>query len=141
MDQARLETICELQKDILLKALDIVEPGGCVVYSTCSLSHAQNEGVVQSTISEINSDKSLFYKIRLGKVFEFEDKNDTLAWLGLRESTLANTFRISPGPNSASAMYIAKFHKYLKNPSKSFENSNDHNPTNKSNTLKTKLKK
>jgi 16S rRNA C967 or C1407 C5-methylase (RsmB/RsmF family) len=133
MDQSRLKTICELQKSILLKALDIVEPEGCVVYSTCSLSRNQNEGVVESTISEINSNKSLFYEIRVEKMFEFEEKKDTLAWLGLKESSLENTFRISPGPNSASAMYIAKLRKKVKTPSKPFENLNEH-------TSKTQLK-
>ncbi|KAJ8680682.1 hypothetical protein QAD02_016469 [Eretmocerus hayati] len=37
----------ELQSAILKNALKIVKPGGTVVYSTCSMSPIQNDGVVQ----------------------------------------------------------------------------------------------
>ncbi|XP_043463650.1 5-methylcytosine rRNA methyltransferase NSUN4 [Leptopilina heterotoma] len=40
----------ELQSEILVNALKLVAPGGTVVYSTCSLSPIQNEGVVQMSL-------------------------------------------------------------------------------------------
>ncbi|XP_008547250.1 5-methylcytosine rRNA methyltransferase NSUN4 [Microplitis demolitor] len=40
----------EIQTEILLQALKIIAPGGTVVYSTCSLSPIQNDGVVQMAL-------------------------------------------------------------------------------------------
>ncbi|XP_034834697.1 5-methylcytosine rRNA methyltransferase NSUN4 [Maniola hyperantus] len=42
--------IPELQSQLLLNALRVVKVGGAVVYSTCSLSPAQNDGVVHSAL-------------------------------------------------------------------------------------------
>ncbi|XP_046603757.1 5-methylcytosine rRNA methyltransferase NSUN4 [Neodiprion virginianus] len=42
----------EMQTEILLNALKIVRPGGTVVYSTCSLSPIQNDGVVQMALKK-----------------------------------------------------------------------------------------
>uniref|UniRef100_A0A8C9W8P9 NOP2/Sun RNA methyltransferase 3 n=1 Tax=Scleropages formosus TaxID=113540 RepID=A0A8C9W8P9_SCLFO len=41
----------ELQKDLLRSALEAVVPGGLVVYSTCTLSRAENSEVVQDILS------------------------------------------------------------------------------------------
>ncbi|XP_043276499.1 5-methylcytosine rRNA methyltransferase NSUN4 [Venturia canescens] len=42
----------ELQSEILGQALKIVAPGGTIVYSTCSLSPIQNDGVVQMALKK-----------------------------------------------------------------------------------------
>ncbi|XP_044595753.1 5-methylcytosine rRNA methyltransferase NSUN4 isoform X2 [Cotesia glomerata] len=42
----------ELQTEILLQALKIMPVGGTVVYSTCSLSPIQNDGVVQMALKK-----------------------------------------------------------------------------------------
>ncbi|XP_046735530.1 5-methylcytosine rRNA methyltransferase NSUN4 [Diprion similis] len=42
----------EIQTEILQNALKIVRPGGTVVYSTCSLSPIQNDGVVQMALKK-----------------------------------------------------------------------------------------
>ncbi|XP_012288195.1 5-methylcytosine rRNA methyltransferase NSUN4 [Orussus abietinus] len=44
--------IPELQTEILVNALKIVPVGGTVVYSTCSLSPVQNDGVVQLALKK-----------------------------------------------------------------------------------------
>ncbi|KAK0087205.1 hypothetical protein PV325_001574 [Microctonus aethiopoides] len=46
----------ELQTEILLQALKIVAPGGTVVYSTCSLSPIQNDGVVQMALKKCSEE-------------------------------------------------------------------------------------
>ncbi|XP_024941555.1 5-methylcytosine rRNA methyltransferase NSUN4 isoform X2 [Cephus cinctus] len=42
----------QVQTDILTNALKLVAPGGIVVYSTCSLSPIQNDGVVQMALKK-----------------------------------------------------------------------------------------
>lgn len=43
----------ELQCALLVRALKLVEVGGVVVYSTCSLSPIQNDGVVHMALKQI----------------------------------------------------------------------------------------
>ncbi|KAK3869141.1 hypothetical protein Pcinc_025535 [Petrolisthes cinctipes] len=43
----------ELQSSLLVSALHAVRPGGCVVYSTCTLSPLQNDGAVHLALSKI----------------------------------------------------------------------------------------
>ncbi|KAJ9581820.1 hypothetical protein L9F63_003889 [Diploptera punctata] len=45
--------IPELQTDILSHALKLVQPGGTVIYSTCTLSPIQNDGVVHMALQKI----------------------------------------------------------------------------------------
>ncbi|GFG31356.1 hypothetical protein Cfor_10537, partial [Coptotermes formosanus] len=45
--------IPELQAELLSHALKIVQPGGTVVYSTCSLSPIQNDGVVHMALRKV----------------------------------------------------------------------------------------
>jgi len=44
-----LAPLVELQRGLLARAVDLVRPGGRVVYSTCTLLPAENEDVVAST--------------------------------------------------------------------------------------------
>lgn len=43
----------ELQCELLVNALKIINKGGIVVYSTCSLSPIQNDGVVHMALKKI----------------------------------------------------------------------------------------
>ncbi|WAR07102.1 NSUN4-like protein, partial [Mya arenaria] len=43
----------KLQTELLLSGLQCVKVGGCVVYSTCTLSPAQNDGIVQSALDRL----------------------------------------------------------------------------------------
>ncbi|KAF9969665.1 hypothetical protein BGZ73_007911 [Actinomortierella ambigua] len=46
MAQDRLDSLCELQRGLLTNGFRLAKVGGIVVYSTCSLSRAQNEDIV-----------------------------------------------------------------------------------------------
>lgn len=46
-------TLPELQCDLLVHALKMVAKGGIVVYSTCSLSPIQNDGVVNMALKQL----------------------------------------------------------------------------------------
>lgn len=114
MNMSRLNSICDLQQDILLKAVSIVKIEGIIIYSTCSLSFKQNEEVIKSTISQINNSSNLPYKLILLDIFPNLCKKSLLNSFGLNKSPLNKTLRITPGPQSASAMYIAKLKKIKK---------------------------
>jgi len=43
--------LAELQRDLLLQAVDAVRVGGTVVYSTCSVEAEENEGVVEAALA------------------------------------------------------------------------------------------
>jgi NOL1/NOP2/sun family putative RNA methylase len=45
-----IQRLATLQKKLLVRALDLVRPGGIVVSSTCTLAPEENEGVVQSVL-------------------------------------------------------------------------------------------
>ncbi|KAF9168301.1 hypothetical protein DFQ26_009520 [Actinomortierella ambigua] len=46
MAQDRLDSLCELQRGLLTNGFRLAKVGGTIVYSTCSLSRAQNEDIV-----------------------------------------------------------------------------------------------
>lgn len=49
----------ELQSELLFAALKLIPIGGIVVYSTCSLSPIQNDGVVHMTLKRIWQETSI----------------------------------------------------------------------------------
>uniref|UniRef100_A0A0K2TB90 NOL1/NOP2/Sun domain family member 4 n=1 Tax=Lepeophtheirus salmonis TaxID=72036 RepID=A0A0K2TB90_LEPSM len=53
----------QLQTSLLKSALLCVKPGGYVVYSTCSLSPAQNDGVVHASLKELWEDAQLEFSV------------------------------------------------------------------------------
>lgn len=46
----------ELQASILVHCLQLLKPGGSLVYSTCSLSPIQNDGVVNMALTKAFTD-------------------------------------------------------------------------------------
>ena len=46
LDPADFETFAEQQKKILSRAIEVLKPGGRLVYSTCSVEREENEGVI-----------------------------------------------------------------------------------------------
>lgn len=48
--------IPELQSEILVHCLQLLKPGGSLVYSTCSLSPVQNDGVIHMALSRAFTD-------------------------------------------------------------------------------------
>ena len=51
-DPASMAQLPELQLQILLRQAEYVKPGGVLLYSTCTLVRAENEGVVESFLKE-----------------------------------------------------------------------------------------
>lgn len=46
MSQDRLDSLSDLQRGLLMNGFRMTKAGGIIVYSTCSLSRAQNEDIV-----------------------------------------------------------------------------------------------
>lgn len=46
----------ELQASILVQCLQLLKPGGSLVYSTCSLSPIQNDGVINMALTKAFTD-------------------------------------------------------------------------------------
>jgi 16S rRNA (cytosine1407-C5)-methyltransferase len=51
--EKKVQRCARVQKALLRAALAAVKPGGCVLYCTCSLSVAENEGVVSHTLGKL----------------------------------------------------------------------------------------
>ena len=113
MDPSRLPSICQLQTEILTRALTILEPGGLAIYSTCSLSFKQNEGVVQNIIEQWNTSENNRSCLELEDVFEGLMDDGQMMRFGLVRSKGSKMYRIAPGVESASAMFIAKIRKKI----------------------------
>ncbi|KAH8297987.1 hypothetical protein KR018_003956 [Drosophila ironensis] len=72
--------IPELQAGILANCLRLLRPGGSLVYSTCSLSPIQNDGVVHMALQRVFADHNITATIKdlsqqtalFGDVFKFE---------------------------------------------------------------------
>lgn len=50
--QRDVQELVKLQVELLSAAIDVVRPGGVVVYSTCTLLPEENEGVVERVLAE-----------------------------------------------------------------------------------------
>ncbi|XP_018326441.1 5-methylcytosine rRNA methyltransferase NSUN4 [Agrilus planipennis] len=54
----------EFQTELLVSALKMVKKGGIVVYSTCSLSPVQNDGVVYMALQELWEDSNMEFVVK-----------------------------------------------------------------------------
>lgn len=50
--ERELDEICVIQQELLLQVHQLLRPGGVLVYSTCTIEHNENEGMVQRFIQE-----------------------------------------------------------------------------------------
>ena len=100
MMDARETEIAQLQLRLLCNALELVAPNGCVVYSTCSLSVAQNEDVVSRALQQ-RSD------------VELEAVPLSESWHCERSSLLPHTLFFNPLREGASGLFIARIHKRM----------------------------
>lgn len=95
-----------IQKQLLDKAFKILNPGGLVVYSTCTLEPEENEGVVNNLL-ECHDDAKL-EKINLDikvspPVLEFEGK--------VYSSEVKKCLRIWPQDNDTEGFFVARIRK------------------------------
>lgn len=90
-----------LQKKLILRAFDLLVPGGFLVYSTCTFAPEENEAVVNSLLRERDA--------RIEPIAITAPRASGLAeWKGTRfDDSLRDTIRLWPHLNDTDGFYIA----------------------------------
>lgn len=72
-----IDKCCKQQKALLAKALELLKPGGTLVYSTCSVIKRENEKQVEAAINFANNKKNSNAKFEI-KPIEIENLDATV---------------------------------------------------------------
>ena len=52
-DATDLVSLAKIQQALITRAADWLEPGGCLIYATCSLQHEEGEAVIEKVAAEL----------------------------------------------------------------------------------------
>ncbi len=107
-DQAALESMTQLQRDLIVAGYDCLRPGGSLVYATCSLDWAEDEAVLQHLLTnhpearqvDIVSGAELPYP----GVEQFQDQS-------VEGSIAEQSVRLWPHLHETIGFFVAKFEK------------------------------
>ncbi|KAH7679404.1 16S rRNA (cytosine(967)-C(5))-methyltransferase protein [Dioscorea alata] len=94
LDAKRTNSLLHLQLQLLANGFRLLKAGGTLVYSTCSLTFAQNEDVVEQFLTENHSagvDAAKNWPCRSGRI--------------------PHTLRFDPKTSQTSGLFVAKFIK------------------------------
>lgn len=98
--------LCSIQKDLVREAIEILKPGGELLYSTCTHAPEENERIVDYIITNFKNMKiqniSLPVKSRPG-ITEWQGKSFS--------SQVKKACRIYPHDNNTEGFFLAKFKK------------------------------
>ncbi len=95
-----------IQKQIILKAFDLLKPGGHIVYSTCTFAPEENENVVDFLL---NKRPAKIEKINIPKIKLTPGIQE---WNGKTfNSDIKKTVRIWPHHNDTNGFFLAKIKK------------------------------
>ncbi|KAK4420918.1 Multisite-specific tRNA:(cytosine-C(5))-methyltransferase trm4b [Sesamum alatum] len=97
LDAERTDALAVLQLKLLTNGFRLLKAGGCLVYSTCSLTVAQNEDIVEQFLSRHVS----------AELLEIEAANN---W-PCRQARIPKALRFDPLTSSTSGLFVAKFTK------------------------------
>lgn len=102
----------ERQRAILAAALRVVRPGGCVIYSTCSLEPEENEQVVAAVLAEAPNARVVSLESRLNDLLG-EGILTTSGTERLRSSLTPKGFlRLLPGTLHTDGFFIALIERF-----------------------------
>jgi 16S rRNA (cytosine967-C5)-methyltransferase len=96
----------ERQKAILRAALRAVRPGGCVVYSTCSLEPEENEQVVAAVLAESRDARQVSLAARVDRLREKEILTNAGAEKLHARLTQEGALRLLPGAVHTDGFYL-----------------------------------
>uniref|UniRef100_A0ACD5ZVW3 Uncharacterized protein n=1 Tax=Avena sativa TaxID=4498 RepID=A0ACD5ZVW3_AVESA len=97
LDAERTGNLLYLQLGLLTNGFKLLKTGGSLVYSTCSLTVAQNENVVQQFLSRYPSAELI--------------KIDSADSWPCRSGSIEKTLRFDPLTSQTSGLFVAKFVK------------------------------
>uniref|UniRef100_A0ACD6AF71 Uncharacterized protein n=1 Tax=Avena sativa TaxID=4498 RepID=A0ACD6AF71_AVESA len=97
LDAERTGSLLHLQLGLLTNGFRLLKTGGSLVYSTCSLTVAQNENVVQQFLSRYPSAELI--------------KIDSAGSWPCRSGSIEKTLRFDPLTSQTSGLFVAKFVK------------------------------
>ena len=105
--EKRIFDFSRLQKQLLVRAFDLVEQNGVLVYSTCTYAPEENEGVVEFLLKE-RENASL-------EPVSFDGLKASPAvaeWKGRRfDERIGNALRVWPHHNDTGGFFLAKIRK------------------------------
>ncbi len=98
----KVESLSQLQKEMISAGYKALKPGGILVYSTCTLEPAENEEVIDYLISKTNAKiEEVNLPIRKRRAFtSFEGKKF--------DSQVRKCLRIHPQDNDTEGFFVAK---------------------------------
>ncbi|CAL0313114.1 unnamed protein product [Lupinus luteus] len=99
LDAERTDHLHVLQLNLLTNGFRLLKVGGSLVYSTCSLTVAQNEDVVEQFLKE-------------NKTAELVEIDAARNWPG-RGGRIPKTWRFDPLTSQTSGLFVARFTKVL----------------------------
>uniref|UniRef100_A0A0D9YRA3 SAM-dependent MTase RsmB/NOP-type domain-containing protein n=1 Tax=Oryza glumipatula TaxID=40148 RepID=A0A0D9YRA3_9ORYZ len=97
LDAERTDDLLHLQLCLLTNGFKLLKTGGSLVYSTCSLTVAQNENVVQQFLCKHSS-------------AELQKIDSADSW-PCRSGSIFKTLRFDPATSQTSGLFVAKFTK------------------------------
>ncbi|KAI3669442.1 hypothetical protein L6452_40677 [Arctium lappa] len=97
LDAERTDDLTVLQFRLLTNGFKLLKVGGYLVYSTCSLTHAQNEDVVEKFLS-------------LNASAELLEIDGSKSW-PCKSGRIPKTLRFDPLTSRTSGLFVAKFTK------------------------------
>ena len=96
------------QVAILRSAMAQVAPGGCVVYSTCSLEKEENEDVVEQVLSKNEGSESGSFRLHdCRAVLDQLKKREVLTWPDTASLTRGPYLRTVPGVHPCDGFFAA----------------------------------
>ncbi|KAB2036543.1 hypothetical protein ES319_D03G008700v1 [Gossypium barbadense] len=97
LDAVRTDSLTLLQLKLLRNGFRLLKVGGLLVYSTCSLTVAQNEDIVEQFLKENAS-------------AELQEINEAEEW-PRKSGRIPKTLRFDPLTSQTSGLFVAKFTK------------------------------
>lgn len=103
------ERLASKQIALLRKAFQVCEPGGRVVYSTCTFAPEENEGVVQQLLDHVGPGS---IDILPARIEGLSTSPGLTSWQGRSfDATMENTMRIWPHQNDTGGFFVAVLQK------------------------------
>lgn len=99
LDAERTDSLTVLQLKLLTNGFRLLKAGGFLIYSTCSLTVAQNEDVVEQFLKENPS-------------AELQEIDASKSW-PCRGGRIQKTLRFDPLTSQTSGLFVAKFTKLV----------------------------